>query len=59
MAENSQDYVFITNVLWKDSANAEKILAEASRILKPWWQIIVVDDNLKDEFMIKFIKKNI
>jgi len=52
---NSQDIVFICHILDKDYVNYNWILAEASRILKPDWEILIVED--ADNKMIKILKK--
>ena len=52
---NSQDIVLICHILDKDYVNYNWILAEASRILTPDWEILVVED--KDQEMIDILKK--
>lgn len=58
LPNSSQDYILINNVITKGCLNPYKLLAEASRILKPWWKIIIVDqhEEIKNIFE-KFEKK--
>lgn len=44
IANESQDIVFINHLLTKGKVNPYLILAEASRIVKSGWEIIVVND---------------
>lgn len=41
----SQDIVFCKNILWKENTNNIKILLEAERILKIWWEIYIITDD--------------
>lgn len=62
--DNSQDYVFISCVLDKDSVQPELILAEAARILKPDGNIYMVHDHHEkfqrflNKYNIPFIEEN-
>ncbi len=54
--DNSQDYVFISCVLDKECVQAELILAEASRILKPEWKIYMIHDHHRN--LLRFLNKH-
>ncbi len=41
---NSQDYVFLINIINQNNINPYAILSEAYRITKPWWEIIILFD---------------
>ncbi len=58
LPNNSQDYVFVNNVITKECVNPYKLLAEASRILKPGWKIIIVDEHEEVEEIFKQIQKD-
>ena len=55
VAPASQDIVLISHVLDKDTANYFGILAEASRVLKPGGEILIVED--KDKEMLAILEK--
>lgn len=52
---NSQDIVLICHILDKNYLNYNWVLADASRILKDDWEILIVED--KDKEIIEILKK--
>ena len=52
---DSQDIIFICHILDKSYVNYNWVLAEASRLLKQNWEILIVED--RDKEIIWILKK--
>ncbi len=58
LPEQSQDFVFITNTINKETANYKEMLIEADRILKQDWEIIISNNDKKiPDTLIKELNK--
>jgi hypothetical protein len=58
LPNESQDYVFVNNVITKECVNPYKLLKETFRIIKTGWKIIILDEHPEVEKIFEKIQKD-